>query len=318
MDKSEENVSMDEVESLKELADLDGAAVSSLAAEEFEKKAQGLPGPDQVVSDFSAGEEKSSDSGAAPQEEPTGQPEQPASALTSADVFGVSENELQTEFNRFKADKLFKKIYADFTDPYMDKHALLSGLKEARALGLGGSVILPNTAKYVAKSGEAVGTLVAVDCPYGADTFKNKKYLTKQAIKSAASGAVVYFDLFGMCLKKKSVVVSEYKKLCALGKKKQMAVALDLSGLSSDQVTQAAAILADAGVGRVFAIADVEKDAYDLSSFIGTAKGKVEIIAALGVITGEQAAQILSSGADGVSCRNASEVTSSLKDILGL
>lgn len=97
-----------------------------------------------------------------------------------------------------------------------------------------------------------------------------------------------------------------------------MAFALDLSGLSSDQVTQAAAILADAGVGRVFAIADVEKDAYDLSSFIGTAKGKVEIIAALGVITGEQAAQILSSGADGVSCRNASEVTSSLKDILGL
>ena len=322
----------DETLSLSELADMDGAKVPEFAEGEFEKKAADLPGPDaskdgaDEIKTERKSEVKGGDSPAATSD---GGKEKPATEATeeekskvfpsAAQVFGISEDQLQTEFNRFKADKLFKKVFIELTDPQLKKEAFLSKLAEAVAYNLGGVTVLPDALPTALKDKPAIDVYVAVCYPYGAESFEVKKVLVKKALATSVSGVVLYFGQFEYRLKKRRQLVREYKKLLGYGKRKKVIVAVNVESLTPAEMQDISSLLFEAGAKEVRAVvSDIRKEDIALDKFVKSADGKFDITVTTGKTDDKCMVTALNLGASAVACENAVEVAKCFKDMLNL
>ena len=299
MSFSDDNIPMgEEKESMKELADMDGAAVPEFAQAEFEKKAAGLPGPD--------------DNAAAAT--PTAK-----QSPSAAQVLGVSEDQLQTEFNRFKADKLLQKVVMDLVYPNISKDELLKKTGETVSYKLGGVTVLPDMLPAVLKSKIETEIYVAVCYPFGAETFETKKYMLKKARAKKIAGVVLCFDNYELSEKKPKAIVNEYKKLLGMCKNKKFTVAVNLDGMPIKDMLAVIDILYAAQVKSVRAmVSDLNRGGIALENFVKGAAGKFETTAAARIADPEKVVDAFSKGVNTFACSNAVEVAASFRDLLNL
>lgn len=237
----------------------------------------------------------------------------------AANVFGVSEGELQNEFNRFKAEKLFKKIVLDLTLKTLTKDELKRLIGDAAALGLKGVTVLPSALNYAVEVSSGAKLYVAVDCPYGAETFKAKKFLVKKAVSSPAAGVELYFDGFTLELKKKQLLVREYKQLKACAKKKQFVVAVNVDGMSAADMLLVNEILFEAGITEVKAVSkSLSANDHSLEGFIKAAAGKFAVTACAREGDADRVIGVFNLGVNFVACSNATDLAKAFKEKLGV
>ena len=310
----DERTTYDEAESLTELADMDGAAIPEFAEEEFEAKAKDLPDADLPTEEETA-EEKVGQTKEEVEEKSVGN----GGAPDAAKVFGISEEQLQSEFNRYKADKLFKKINMRLTDPSLDKDEIAERLNEAAAYNLGGVTVLPNALGAMTKANFLLPVAVTVGYPFGAETFEAKKYLVKKAFARPVEKVIVYFDKFDLKLKKKRQNAREYKKLMSYRRNKQFVVAVVTDGLTSSEMKEIADILAEAGVTCVEAVSSANgKQDNVFEHFLTAAAERFSVSAVNRSLGTEDIITLLNLGADNVACDNAVEVVKVFRERLNI
>ena len=308
----------EEKESMKELADLDGAKVPEFAQAEFEKKAGGLPDPstDGAAATTSGAAQTggaTATTGGATYEPTTKQ------TPSAAQVLGVSEDQLQTEFNRFKADKLLKKVVMDLVYPNMSKDEIVKKVGEAVSYKLGGVTVLPDMLPAVLKSKTETDIYLAVCYPFGAETFETKKYLLKKARAKNVAGAVLCFDNYELSEKKPKAIIAEYKKLSGYFKKKTFTVAVDLDGMAIKDMLSVIEILYAAQIKSVRAmVSDLDKGSIALENFVKGADGKFEVTAATHSADPEKVVDVFAKGVSLFACANAVETAASFRELLNL
>ena len=237
----------------------------------------------------------------------------------SAKVFGVSEGELQNEFNRYKVEKLFKKVVFDLTDPSLTVSDVQEKLSEAAAIGLKGVTVMPNALAVALKSGAGVKINVAVCAPYGAEVFRTKKYLVKKAAATAAAGIELTFDAFELSEKKKQLLIREYRQLKASARKKEFTVNVNVSLLTHEQMRTVIDVLFESGIVNVkLTTGELSADNYSLSEFVKLSEGQFTFTAAASEGNVSDVIGVFMLGAESVSCRNADELAKSFKEELKL
>ncbi len=363
-----ENVSADEVESLNELAKLDGAGIPSLASEEYLKKvekfdnfgedAEVKPAVETTDEEVKAVETQENENAEqeqtmndqntvnenmqsndvinsaskAPVEEPAvssavstvdkqeSKPNGEGLAKT-AEVFGMSKAELEDEFKRYKANRLFSKVILDLTDVDLSYKEALRRLGDASAYNIYSAIVLPNFVTTALKSTPNILLNVAVGYPYGVETLAVKKYMVKQAVKRNVSGVVLYIDTNAYKEMKKRVLAKELKKLKKSAKKKNFAIAVEISKLTTEELQTLSSAIIQAEITEVVALPNSKTgmvDEYALIRLCGMAKDKFNVIASAPVGEAEKVINFYEAGIARFACENAVELAKSFKQKLGV
>lgn len=351
-----ESVSHDEIEALNELAKLDGATVPPLASEEYLKKIEnfeefGEPEADNKteaqtneinevenmneetmqtneVAVNEVAEEMAPAVEAAPSQETTpvlpvqeNNPEQGEGLTKTAEVFGVSKAEIEDEFKRYKADRLFSKVILDLTNVDMSYKEALRQLSEASAYKIYGAIVLPNFLPHALKAEPALALNVAVGYPYGVETIAVKKYMIKQVAKKKVAGAIMYVDSAVCKEMKKRVLAKELKKLKMAAGKKNFAIAIDISKFTTEELQNISEAVIQAGITNIVALANFKTgviDEYGLVRLCGMGKDKFDVIASAPVGVSEKVVNLYDTGVAKFACENAIELAKSFKHQLGI
>ncbi len=369
------DITKDEVESLKELASLDGAAVPILAQEEYEKEVSKFKnfGEERAQEELSkrdekeingekdgsenssleSGEnsEKSADNSIngnfdgekdennqESQETKTEEsvvkednkkedlekgdtiPKKSDSMGTAAKVFGVSSEQLEAEFLKQKADKLFKKIELMLCDPFMSENEIMKRAKEAKDLGLSQITVFPALVKKVkalTAGAIAVGTSLAY--PFGADSVSTIKYAIKNALKLGADVIEVPFSHYDICQKKPKVVAKIYEKYRKLCKTKKFVLVCEIAKMTPNEIEELGKIINFAGIKSVKTSAGLEGavvDEYVLPTFKKSLLPTVEITVCEHTGKGENAIRAFNVGADKYASVNAGAIARAIKEDL--
>ena len=318
----------DEEESLKELAKLDGAKNPLYADNEYSSLAKDLGESETVekveeVDDYADGELKKSavngvigeDIGKAPEDFADNDK---SNFSTSAKVFGISDDQMESEFKTYKAGKLFKKLGVMLTDPYMRINEFENSIASAIALGLDSVSVLPNRLSAAIKTAAGkINIYVCVSFPYAVDDHKTKLYSIKKAVKSAAYGVELPLNVSDLSERKIKAVVKEYKKYRSIAKNKDFVLIADIEAMSPTDVGSLAKICREAGVKTVktsCALNGSKVDEYALNNLRSVLGNEVKIIAASASDDGKKVIEIFASGADVFSAPNAISLAKSLKD----
>lgn len=258
-------------------------------------------------------EQKPENSEVADQEKPA-----PDEKVTDwAKVFGVSVDQLQTEFNRYKANKLFRKMRVDFLDNTLNKEQLVRKLGEAEDFTFGGVTLLPNAVPTAVKNNIAIPYSVALSYPYGADGYNEKKYMIKQAVKTPISGIELFFDNFSLTEKKKSALVREYKWLKWHARRRKLTVCVRLNGLTPNDMKLIAEVLSAAKIGSVKLVSeDLKKDDFILTSFLGAYKDVFNVVVSGNTDKTDEVINYLGLGVEAFSSANAVELAKNFKAML--
>lgn len=243
-----------------------------------------------------------------------------AGGINAAKVFGVSDDQLQTEFNRFKADKLMKKMISDMCRPTCTQEALIAGIAEAADYKLGGVAVLPNMLSFAVKecAGKVLPLFVAVGCPFGADDFDVKKYLIKKYADKPVNGIICYFDAFTFKTKKTKALVRDYKKLLSCARKKTFFAAVDVSAFTPSETKEVVAALFAAGIKNAYVVCDENADIPQLEAFISAAEGKIEVVASVGATDPQKAVEIFGLGVAYLSLEDAVKTAKEFRKLLRL
>ncbi len=361
------DITKDEVESLKELASLDGATVPILAEEEYEKQISQFEnfGEKRVEEDLAQSakeqevleensslengesEEKSADNsintensekkdeqmaeiketsgGAIDVQNKTPLEEKAASSTseslgTAAKVFGISNEQLEAEFIKQKADRLFSKIELMLCDPFMAEAEILKRAKEAKDLGLSKISVLPALIKKVkAVTGGTIPIAVACSYPYGVEAQSTIKYAIKKAVKSGADAIEVPFVYSDICQKKTKAVAKIYEKYRKLCKTKKFVLVCEIAKMTPNEIEELAKIINYAKITSVKTSAGLEGaliDEYVLPTFKKALLAEVELIACEYKGKSENAIRAFNSGADKYASVNASSIARTIKEDL--
>ena len=235
----------------------------------------------------------------------------------AAKVFGVSEGELQNEFNRYKAEKLFTKIAVELTNPELCAEEISKKLGEAAAFGLSFATVLPNSFPFAIKARQRIDLVISVCYPFGAATFKEKRKLVKHATTTAAKGVELCFDNFSVREIKKPALIREYKKLLKNAKKKRFIVNVAVGELTPAEMKNISDILFAAGVKEIkLTLFDGARGETDLITFMKFLKDRFVVTVCLDTEDTETVMNALSDGAAFVSCYKAVAVGKSFKEKL--
>ena len=243
--------------------------------------------------------------------------EQPQKTPTAAELFGVSEEQLKTEFNRYKADKLFERVCLCVPENPTDFGAAVRNAVECDSLGLGGVAVLPNMLAKVMRAGIGREIYVLVGYPYGADTFRCKKYLLKQAATTKATGVILSFDRSCLSIKNGRAAVREYEKYLSLCRRKKFSVMIDVDKMTEGDLNAALGILADAGVERAIAeVTDPKTAEYEIDEFVALGRGKFETSVFARYLSANDAIELFLKGFEKIFSYNACEMAKSFKQSL--
>ncbi len=361
-----ENVSADEVESLNELAKLDGAGIPALASEEYLKKIEkfdnfgedvkvkpAAENANQETKAVEASKKEAQEQEKKMNEQNTTNDNKPINGIANeslkksneepinssvastdksqenkgegltkaAEVFGMSKAELEDEFKRYKANRLFSKVILDLTNVDLSYKEALRKLGDASAYNIYSATVLPNFVTAALKSMPNILLNVAVGYPYGVETLAVKKYMVKQAVKRKVAGVVLYIDTNAYKEMKKRVLAKELKKLKKSAKKKNFAIAVEISKLTTEELQTLASAIIQAEITEVVALPNSKTgavDEYALIRLCGMAKDKFSVIASAPVGEAEKVINFYEAGIAKFACENAVELAKSFKQKLGV
>ena len=361
-----EKISADEVESLNELAKLDGAAMPALASEEYLKKIQNFEdfGEDAVSNDLpkdkdtdtietdlaedsqkleSKAEENKAVEDMVENKKVEEKPQdvalnktkeesivatkveeakqQPQGLGKTAEVFGVSQASLEDEFKRYKADRLFAKVILDLTNVDLTYKEALRRLGDAAAYNIYAATVLPNFVTSALKSNANIMLNIAVGYPYGVETFAAKKYMVKRAARRNVAGIVLYVDTNAYKDMKKRALAKELKALKKAARKKNFAIAIEISKLTTEELQVLANAVFQADIAQVVALPNSKTglvDEYSLIRLCGMGKDKFDVVASAPMGEAEKAINFYEAGIAKFACENAVELAKSFKHKLGV
>lgn len=339
-----DKVSADEVESLNELAKLDGASVPTLASEEYVKKVNGFDcefGVDSKLGDENDLSEENNKAAEAKETEDNKEPEngnttedektdsqtedekkQETSSLDkTAEVFGVSKEKMEEDFKHYKANILFSKVAIDLTNVDLSYKEMLRRLTDADAYNLDSATVLPDFVATVLKANLKIKLNIAVGYPYGVETLAVKKYMIKRAARRNVDGIVVYVSAGTYKEMKKRILVKELKALKRCARKKNFIIAFDISKLTNEELQTFSNALIQAEITKVMPLSNTKSglpDEYALVRLCDMGKDKFEVIASTAIGEAEKAINLFETGIVKFSCENAVELAKSFKAKLGV
>ena len=155
-----------------------------------------------------------------------------------ADLFGQSEGEMSKEFGVFKAQKLYKKLNYLIVDNTLFFEEILNRCNLAVKYGFKGVTVLPSTVKKAkfALARKGVEVRAIIDYPLGEETFKNRLYSVKTAIRNGADGLVITLPTSAIKNGEYKRLLKEFKKFQRVAKKRKVSVIIDFSKLNFNEV----------------------------------------------------------------------------------
>ena len=239
---------------------------------------------------------------------------------SSAKVFGVSEEQMESEFKSFKAGKLFERISLMLTDPFIPLAEFKNKLLAAVTMGFNSVTVLPNRLSVALKTVEGkLPVFVFVSYPYCVDDIKTRTFALKRVIRSSAEGVEMPINVVDLSERKLRSVIAEYKKYRKTARKKQFVLVIDVEKTSPTELGMIAAILKGAGIKFVktsAAVGESRVDEYVLNNLKSSLGDGVKVIACSSSDEGKDVIGIFSCGADKFSSPNAIEIAKSIKDNL--
>lgn len=155
-----------------------------------------------------------------------------------ADLFGQSEGEMSKEFGVFKATKLYKKLSYLIVDNTLFFEEIVRRCNLAVKYGFKGVTVLPSMVKKakftLGKKGVEVRAII--DYPLGEETFKNRLYSVKTAIKNGVDSLVITLPTFAIKNGEYKKVLKEFKRFLRVAKKHNVSVIIDFSKLNFNEV----------------------------------------------------------------------------------
>lgn len=167
----------------------------------------------------------------------------------TATVFGQSEEELGREFKKFKALKLFAKIFCDLT-AVTDDDEFEEKLGQAVEYGFGGAFVLPSdiikTRQKVDKNNFSI--FAAVCYPFGEEGSGVKKLAVKRAATQGANRILVPVGVKAVKAGNFDFIRREFKKCVKVNKIVKITALVECGSLSAEEVERAVKVLSSAGV----------------------------------------------------------------------
>ena len=221
-----------------------------------------------------------------------------------SDLFGQSEGEMAKEFGVFKAKKLYKKLNYLIVDNTLFFEEVLKRCNLAVKYGFKGVTVLPSMVKKVKTLlvGKGVEVRAIIDYPLGEETFKNRLYSVKSAIKNGVDSLIISLPTSAIKNGEYKRVFKELTKIKRYAKKQKVSVIVDFSKLNFNEVKP----LAESIIlgGKIYSIIPYNsfnsvvnfsavKDLYDLSQNkciiegAGKLQSAIEIVTALNAGAGE-------------------------------
>ncbi len=243
------------------------------------------------------------------------------SLYDTAKIFGVSEESLTSEFNAFKAAKLFKRMNLMLCDNKISDAELKNMIKSAAETGFESVTVLPTRVKNaVVFSEKKIPVRAAVCYPFGSEVLKVKIAALKAAVKSGATFVEIPFDVYALSNKKLRGVIKEWKTLVKkAGKKVQVIMVVDVDTLTLSEINSVVKICKDAGVTKIktsSCLSDGDAANFTVGG-VGLAFDGVKYEVALKNPTADNALLMFRSGAETFSTPNAISIAKEIKVILG-
>ena len=167
----------------------------------------------------------------------------------TATVFGQSEEELGREFKKFKALKLFAKIFCDLT-AVTDDDEFEEKLGQAVEYGFGGAFVLPSdiikTRQKVDKNNFSI--FAAVCYPFGEEGSGVKKLAVKRAATQGANRILVPVGVKAVKAGNFDFIRREFKKCVKVNKTVKITALVECGSLSAEEVERTVKVLSSAGV----------------------------------------------------------------------
>lgn len=234
---------------------------------------------------------------------------------TSAEIFGVTEKELENEFLDYKIDKLLKQIDY-FVDLPVTDLALKEKIMSSKRIGFGSVTVLPDrilTAKqFMGESKTELNTILSY--PFGSDLEKVKIYSFKRCMKLPIKSISLPICPLMLNYNNSKRTLSLVKKLKKLSKGKSFKVIADLNAFGQAGLVTLVKLLNEAKVDRI-SVKVAEGSVSQLKTLLTMTKGKITVDA-IGEISLKLGASMLNLGVKRLSASNAEELAEELVEKL--
>jgi deoxyribose-phosphate aldolase len=155
-----------------------------------------------------------------------------------ADLFGQSEGEMSKEFGVFKAKKLYKKLSYLIVDNTLFFEEIVRRCNLAVKYGFKSVTVLPSMVKKAkfTLNKKGVEVRAIIDYPLGEETFKNRLYSVKTAIKNGVDSLIITLPTSAIKNGEYKKVLKEFKRFLRVAKKRKVSVIIDFSKLNFNEV----------------------------------------------------------------------------------
>ena len=164
-------------------------------------------------------------------------------------VFGQSEESLSREFKKFKAMKLFAKIFCDLT-AVTESNEFDEKLSDVIEYGFGGAFVLPADVvkTKTALSEKNLTTFACVCYPFGEEGAGVKKLAVKRAISAGAGRVLVSVGLKTIKSGNYDFIKREIKKCLKVNKSIKITALLECGSLTQEETERTVKVLSAIGV----------------------------------------------------------------------
>lgn len=239
----------------------------------------------------------------------------------SARVFGMSERQLEKEFNAFKFKKLVSHIDYELTDPLITTEELKKKLSDAKSYGFNSAVVLPNKLDGIRKSNRnGVKICAVIGYPLGESTAKVKVCEMKQAIWHGAQELEVVFSISLLKDKKLRTIAFNLAKFRRVAGKRYLKIDLDTSNLTAVETDEALKLIIEskADMVRLSMNNYGEISLPVMANAVAKCAGKCRLEIAGALLDCNDAAEALKTGADRIAAPNAVEIAVKMRSNLEL
>ena len=233
----------------------------------------------------------------------------------TAKIFGVSEEKLLSEFNSYKAVKLFKRTNLSLLDNKIRQSQFSSYIKNAINYGIQSITVSESLFLDCKKavSGSDIKIRVCCNYPFGYGLLKNKLKVVSKFAKLGADGIELCFDISDLYFKRQQQIVREWKRLRKKAGKIQLIMVVDFDILTLDEVGEILQIAKKSGVQLIKTSTFIlSKGSYDF--LIGDTFNLSNINLEIGVLS-PTAQDVLSSFKWGATSFSSPNLINALKDI---
>ena len=224
-----------------------------------------------------------------------------------AELFGVSERQLENEFVDYKAAKLLKKLMMKIPSG-VDERAFRDSVQTAAKLGLGGVWVTPvrvARAKEIIQSGdmEIISSIIASE----PEEFPKVRLAAAKAVKaSGVQAGYVPFSFSAFSSGTLKATEKEIKKLVKLYKGKRLAAIIDVGAATQSELNISVKAFIDGGMNTV-ALRATESDVAKVKTVVALCGDRLTV-EVLGSFSLSVCGTLFSLGVDKIISRGAAKV----------